>query len=132
MQKLQRAGFDRVLPSVWSRGTTFHASFYAPVEPQLKKAGLDLDPICAIAEEGLKRGIKVMPWFDEYGLMEPSDSEVIQRTPEWVLAQSNGQRWMKMHGNHRMAWLNPAHPAVRNRLIGLVVETLKRCSMYGL
>ena len=131
MQELQRAGFDRVVPNVWSRGTTFHASSYAPVEPQLKKAGLDLDPICTIAEEGRSRGIKVMPWF-EYGLMEPADSEVVQRNPEWVLAQSNGQRWMTMHGNHRMAWLNPAHPAVRKRFIGLVVETLKRCPMYGL
>ena len=39
---------------------------------------------------------------------------------------------MTMHGNHRMAWLNPAHPEVRARFIGLVVETLKRCPMDGL
>ena len=38
---------------------------------------------------------------------------------------------MTMHGNHRMAWLNPAHPEVRARFIGLVVETLKRCPMDG-
>ena len=131
MEQLQRAGFDRVVPNVWSRGTTFHASSYAPVEPQLKKAGVELDPICTIAKEGRKRGIKVMPWF-EYGLMEPASSEVVQNNPDWVLAQSNGQRWMMMHGDHRMAWLNPAHPEVRRRFIGLVVETLKRCPMHGL
>lgn len=31
-----------------------------------------------------------------------------------------------------MAWLNPAHPKMRERFIGVVVETLKRCSMHGL
>ena len=131
MQQLQDAGFNRVVPNVWSRGTTFHRSRFAPVEPPLQKAGVGLDPICTLAAEGRRRGIKVMPWF-EYGLMEPADSSVVRNNPSWVLAKANGQRWMAMHGNHRMAWLNPAHPEVRARFIGLVVETLKRCPMDGL
>ena len=131
MEQLQAAGFNRVLPNVWSRGTTFHRSAYAPVEAPLKKAGLTVDPICTLVEEGRQRGIQVMPWF-EYGLMEPADSEVVRNHPEWVLARADGQRWMLLHGRHRMAWLNPAHPAVRERFIGLVVETLRRCPMQGL
>ena len=95
------------------------------------KAGVEVDPICTLAEEGRKRGIKVMPWF-EYGLMEPADAAVVQEHPEWVLAKADGQRWIAMHGDHRMAWFNPAHPDVRERFIGLVVETLKRCPMDGL
>ena len=131
MDQLQRAGFTRVVPNVWSRGTTFHASRFAPIEPALKQAGVAVDPICTLAEEGRRRGIKVMPWF-EYGLMEPADAAVVQNHPDWVLARADGQRWMTMHGNHRMAWLNPAHPQVRERFIGLVLETLKRCPMDGL
>ena len=131
MERLQRAGFTRVIPNVWSRGTTFHRSRFAPIEPPLQRAGIDIDPICTLAAEGRKRGIKVMPWF-EYGLMEPADSAVVQANPDWVLTRADGQRWMKLHGNHRMSWLNPAHPKVRQRFIGLVVETLKRCSMHGL
>ena len=38
MKQLQEAGFNRVLPNVWSRGTTFHQSAYAPVESALQKA----------------------------------------------------------------------------------------------
>ena len=72
-----------------------------------------------------------MPWF-EYGLMEPADSAVVVAKPDWVMSRADGQRWMAMHGSHRMAWLNPAHPEVRERFIGLVVETLKRCPMHGL
>jgi uncharacterized lipoprotein YddW (UPF0748 family) len=131
MDELQRAGFTRVIPNVWSRGTTFHRSRFAPVEPPLAKVGLGIDPICTLAAEGRKRGIKVMPWF-EYGLMEPADAQVVKDHPDWVLAKANGERTMTMHGRHRMAWLNPAHPKVRERFIGLVVELLQRCSMDGL
>ena len=131
MDQLQQAGFTRVVPNVWSRGTTFHASRFAPIEPALKQVGVAVDPICTLAEEGRRRGIKVMPWF-EYGLMEPADAAVVQNHADWVLARADGQRWMTMHGDHRMAWLNPAHPQVRERFIGLVIETLKRCPMDGL
>ena len=105
-------GLNRVVPNVWSRSTTFNRSRFAPVEPPLQKAGVSLHPICTLAAEGRRRGIKVMPWF-EYGLMEPADSSIVRNNPSWVLAKANGQRWMAMHGNHRMAWLNPAHPEVR-------------------
>ena len=98
MKQLQDAGFNRVVPNVWSRGTTFHQSRFAPVEPPLIKAGVEVDPICTLAEEGRKRGIKVMPWC-EYGLMEPADAAVVREHPEWVLAKADGQRWMAMHGD---------------------------------
>ncbi|MGB1775419.1 MAG: glycoside hydrolase family 10 protein [Synechococcus sp.] len=131
MERLERAGFTRVIPNVWSRGTTFHHSQFAPTEPPLERVGVDLDPICTLAAEGRKRRIQVMPWF-EYGLMEPADSAVLDANPDWVLARADGQRWMELHGNHRMSWLNPAHPEVRQRFIGLVVETLQRCPLHGL
>ena len=131
IQRLAEAGFTRVIPNVWSRGTTFHRSRFAPTEPALAKAGVRLDPICTLAAEGRRKGIKVMPWF-EYGLMEPADSAVVVAKPDWVMSRADGQRWMAMHGSHRMAWLNPTHPEVRERFIGLVVETLKRCPMHGL
>ena len=35
LDQLQQAGFNRVVPNVWSRGTTFHQSRFAPVEPPL-------------------------------------------------------------------------------------------------
>ena len=101
------------------------------MEPPLAKAGVGIDPICTLAAEGQKRGIKVMPWF-EYGLMEPADARVVEDNPDWVLAKANGERTMTMHGRHRMSWLNSAHPEVRERFIGLVVELLQRCSLDGL
>ena len=130
MDELKAAGFNAIYPNVWSRGTTFHRSRYAPVEPALKKAGTQLDPICTLSQQARKRGMKVIPWF-EYGLMEPSDSTIVSQNPEWVLAHADGNTVMTMHGK-KMVWLNPAHPEVRERFVGLVVEVMKRCRMDGL
>ena len=130
MDELKAAGFNAIYPNVWSRGTTFHRSRFAPVEPALKKAGLQLDPICTLTQQARQRGMKVIPWF-EYGLMEPADSAIVRQKPEWVLARADGNTVMTMHGKN-MVWLNPAHPEVRERFIGLVVEVMKRCRMDGL
>lgn len=130
VDELEQAGFSVLYPNVWSRGTTFHTSDFAPLEPALKTAGVTVDPICTLSKEAHKRGMKVVPWF-EYGLMEPASAEVVQANPEWVLSRANGDPVMKMHGKE-MVWLNPAHPQVRERFIGLVVEVMKRCRMDGL
>ena len=37
--ELKEAGFNAIYPNVWSRGTTFHTSRFAPVEPTLAKVG---------------------------------------------------------------------------------------------
>ena len=129
VEELDQAGFTAIYPNVWSRGTTFHRSRFAPVEPSLAKAGIDLDPICTFNTEARKRGMKVIPWF-EYGLMEPADSPVVENHPEWVLAKADGNPIVRLHGKE-MVWLNPAHPEVRERFIGLVVEVMQRCTMYG-
>ena len=130
VNELEQAGFSVLYPNVWSRGTTFHTSEFAPLEPSLETAGVTVDPICTLSKEAHKRGMKVVPWF-EYGLMEPASAEVVQDNPDWVLSRANGDPVMKMHGKE-MVWLNPAHPQVRQRFIGLVVEVMKRCRMDGL
>ncbi|MEB3173168.1 MAG: family 10 glycosylhydrolase [Cyanobacteriota bacterium] len=128
--ELAGAGFNTLYPNVWSRGTTFHRSNHAPLEPALARANPGLDPICRMADAAHARGMQVIPWF-EYGLMEPADAEVVQRNPEWLLARRDGSTTMELHGKP-MAWLNPAHPGVRQRFIGLVSEIVRRCGLDGI
>jgi uncharacterized lipoprotein YddW (UPF0748 family) len=128
--ELKEAGFNAIYPNVWSRGTTFHTSRFAPVEPTLAKAGVNIDPICSFSLEARKQGMKVVPWF-EYGLMQPADSDAVLNNPDWVLAKANGNPVVRMHGKE-MVWLNPAHPEVKERFIGLVVEVLQRCPVHGI
>ena len=83
--------------------------------------------------------MRVIPWF-EYGLMEPADAEVVRRHPEWVLKRADGSSHYAMHGANLKTsplkdlrvWLNPAHPGVRARFIGLISEIVKRCGVDGI
>ncbi|MEB3276274.1 MAG: family 10 glycosylhydrolase, partial [Cyanobacteriota bacterium] len=128
--ELAAAGFNTLYPNVWSRGTTFHRSRFAPLEPALATVNPDLDPICRFTAAAHRRGMQVIPWF-EYGLMEPADAEVVQRQPEWLLQKRDGSTTMELHGKP-MVWLNPAHPGVRQRFIGLVSELVRRCGLDGI
>jgi uncharacterized lipoprotein YddW (UPF0748 family) len=139
VRELAGAGFNTLYPNVWSRGATFHRSRYAPIEPALERVNPDLDPICNLTRAAQNRGMQVVPWF-EYGLMEPADAEVVRAHPDWLLRRSDGSALYAMHGaNLRTSplkdlrvWLNPAHPKVRQRFIGLISEIVQRCGVDGI
>ncbi len=139
VDQLADAGFNTLYPNVWSRGATFHRSRWAPIEPVLARSAPDLDPICRLTRAAQRRGMQVVPWF-EYGLMEPGDAEVVRRNPEWILRRADGSALYAMHGANLQTsplkdlrvWLNPAHPGVRARFIGLIREIVQRCGVDGI
>ncbi|MFN9644169.1 MAG: glycoside hydrolase family 10 protein [Cyanobacteriota bacterium] len=139
VRELAAAGFNTLYPNVWSRGTTFHNSRYAPMEPALARVNPDLDPICRLTKEAQANDMKVVPWF-EYGLMEPADAAVVQANPDWLLRRADGSALYAMHGadlktsplKDLRVWLNPAHPGVRQRFIGLIAEIVQRCGVDGI
>jgi uncharacterized lipoprotein YddW (UPF0748 family) len=139
VEQLAATGFNTLYPNVWSRGATFHRSRWAPVEPTLASNAPTLDPICRLTRAAQRRGMQVIPWF-EYGLMEPGDAEVVRRHPEWILRRADGSALYAMHGANLQTsplkdlrvWLNPAHPGVRARFIGLITEIVQRCGVDGI
>jgi uncharacterized lipoprotein YddW (UPF0748 family) len=128
--ELATAGFNTLYPNVWSRGSTFHRSRWAPIEPALAQTGGNHDPICHLSEQAHRRGLQVIPWF-EYGLMEPATAAVVQQNPEWVLQKRDGSSTIELHGKP-MVFLNPAHPEVRQRFLGLISEIVQRCKVDGI
>ncbi|MBM5816072.1 MAG: hypothetical protein FJ083_05645 [Cyanobacteria bacterium K_Offshore_surface_m2_239] len=139
VRELADAGFNTLYPNVWSRGATFHKSRWAPIEPALARVDAELDPICRLTREAQARGMQVVPWF-EYGLMEPADAPVVQANPDWLLRRADGSTLYAMHGANLKTsplkdlrvWLNPAHPGVRQRFIGLIAEIVQRCGVDGI
>ncbi|MFM9088982.1 MAG: glycoside hydrolase family 10 protein, partial [Cyanobium sp.] len=139
VQELAGAGFNTLYPNVWSRGTTFHNSRYAPIEPALAQVNPDLDPICRLTRSAQRQRMQVVPWF-EYGLMEPADAAVVRANPDWLLRRADGSALYAMHGadlrtsplKDLRVWLNPAHPKVRERFIGLIAEIVQRCGVDGI
>jgi uncharacterized lipoprotein YddW (UPF0748 family) len=139
VEELADAGFNTLYPNVWSRGTTFHTSLYAPMEPALAEVNGALDPICRLTRDAQARGMQVVPWF-EYGLMEPADAAIVRANPDWLLRRADGSTLYAMHGANLKTsplkdlrvWLNPAHPRVRQRFIGLIAEIVQRCGVDGI
>jgi uncharacterized lipoprotein YddW (UPF0748 family) len=139
VRELAAAGFNTLYPNVWSRGTTFHRSRYAPMESALAQVNPDLDPICRLTRDAQAMGMQVVPWF-EYGLMEPADAAIVQANPDWLLRRADGSALYAMHGadlktsplKDLRVWLNPAHPGVRQRFIGLIAEIVQRCGVDGI
>jgi len=139
VRELASSGFNTLYPNVWSRGATFHTSQYAPTEPELLRRASGFDPICRITRSAQRNNMQVIPWF-EYGLMEPADAEVVRLHPDWVLQRSDGSSLYAMHGadlktsplRDLRVWLNPAHPGVRQRFIGLIREIVQRCGVDGI
>ena len=58
VEELSAAGFNTLYPNVWSRGTTFHRSRWAPMEPALLQSAPKLDPICRFTEAAHRRGLR--------------------------------------------------------------------------
>ena len=139
VQELAASGFNTLYPNVWSRGATFHSSQFAPTEPELLRRAPGFDPICRITRTAQRNNMQVIPWF-EYGLMEPADAEVVRQHPDWVLQRSDGSSLYALHGadlktsplRDLRVWLNPAHPGVRQRFIGLIREIVQRCGVDGI
>ncbi|MEB3199582.1 MAG: family 10 glycosylhydrolase [Synechococcaceae cyanobacterium] len=139
VQELAASGFNTLYPNVWSRGATFHASQHAPLEPELQRRAPTLDPICRLTRAAQRQNMQVIPWF-EYGLMEPADAEVVRQHPDWLLQRADGSTLYAMHGadlkrsplRDLRVWLNPAHPGVRQRFIGLITEIVQRCGVDGI
>ncbi len=64
VKELAAAGFNTLYPNVWSRGTTFHNSRYAPIEPALAQVNAGLDPICRLTRAAQSQRMQVVPWFE--------------------------------------------------------------------
>ena len=62
VDQLAATGFNTLYPNVWSRGTTFHRSRWAPIEPTLASSAPTLDPICRLTRAAQRRGMQVIPW----------------------------------------------------------------------
>jgi uncharacterized lipoprotein YddW (UPF0748 family) len=137
INRLKRLKFNTLYPTVWNRGYTLYPSKVAQ-----KYFGVAIDPtpglqkrdmLAEAVQMGHAQGFAVIPWF-EYGLMTEDDSELMQSHPEWITKRQDGSQ-VFLHGEnnqHRLTWLNPAHPEVQTFLTNLIVEVVKKYDIDGI
>ncbi|QLE57086.1 glycoside hydrolase family 10 protein [Nostoc sp. TCL26-01] len=134
LQRLDELNFNTVYPAVWNWGYTLYPSKVAA-----KVIGKSLDPtpglqgrdmLKEIVDQGHKRGLTVIPWF-EFGFMAPADSLLAKNRPQWLTNRSDGTRIVK-EGTHNRVWLNPFRPDVQQFIQDLIIEIVSNYDIDGI
>lgn len=153
LHQLAQLNFNTVYPVVWNRGHTFYPSEVAKrqtgrsQEPLLEVFKLGQDVLAAIALQGHKQGLRVIPWF-EYGFMAPANSALAQRHTDWLTSRRDSTKmvkegWKQNLGNlnaisdrqpiaSQAVWLNPLHPEVQQFILDLIVEVVTKYDVDGI
>jgi uncharacterized lipoprotein YddW (UPF0748 family) len=138
LKNLAELGFNTIYPAVWQRGYTLYPSevarefIGADILPH--SPFVDRDLLAEIIELAQPLKMRVVPWF-EYGLMVPPQSEVARRYPDLLTLDLNGkiQRIQGANGKQDPhAWLNPCHDRVRQFMVDLIADVVKRYPVAGI
>ncbi|MDJ0688124.1 MAG: glycoside hydrolase family 10 protein [Xenococcaceae cyanobacterium MO_188.B32] len=127
--------FNTLYPTVWNWGYTLYPSPIAEavsgkaVDPIEELKGRDI--LQEIIEEGHKRQMAVIPWF-EFGFMAPADSALAKRHPEWLTKRQDGNIIWWEGKQHQRVWLNPLHPEVQQFITNLIVEIVSHYDVDGI
>jgi uncharacterized lipoprotein YddW (UPF0748 family) len=134
LQRLNELNFNTVYPAVWNWGYTLYPSKVAAqvigrsLDPTPGLQGRDM--LKEIVDEGHKKGLTVIPWF-EFGFMAPADSLLAKNRPQWLTNRSDGSRIVK-EGKHDRVWLNPFRPEVQQFIQDLIVEIVRNYDIDGI
>ena len=154
VSELAQQGITTIYPAVWNHG---HSLFSSQV---IQKAGgsarnpwVNLpipfsDPLSGLVRQTRRQQLRLIPWF-EYGLMIPTDSDIIKRHPDWLTQRQDGslsdsQNSQTSNSINPLAalrqavlgkeqgWLNLFHADVQQFLVDLIVEVVTRYPVDGI
>ena len=152
--ELAQQGMTTIYPAVWNHG---HSLFSSQV---IRKAGgsarnpwVNLpipfsDPLSGLVRQTRRQQLRLIPWF-EYGLMIPTDSDIIKRHPDWLTQRQDGSLSDSQNAQpsnsinpltalrqailgKEQGWLNPFHAEVQQFLVDLIVEVVTRYPVDGI
>ena len=152
--ELAQQGITTLYPAVWNHGhTLFDSQVVRNAGGSARNPWVNLpipfsDPLSGLVTQTRRQQLRLIPWF-EYGLMIPTDSEIIKRHPDWLTQRqdrsisdpqkSSTSNFMNPLASLRKAvlgkeqgWLNPFHADVQQFLIDLIVEVVTRYPVDGI
>ncbi len=97
------------------------------------------DPLKYLIQKAKQYGIEVHAWLNVYNLLTLPDTSyrlavsqprhiAIDENNRWntkLFAKNSSGEWLITSNNHKLIWLDPANPFVRNYLVSVVVELVK-------
>lgn len=156
VRRAEAGGFNTLLVQVRGRGDAWYHSSLEPRALQLAHLPPDYDPLALILAEAAPRGIQVHAWINVHVVasteLPPVDPlHLMHANPEWLalprglVGELGGvspwdpryvaglQRWTRANANQvEGLYTSPAHPAVRDRVVGVVQELVDRYPLDGI
>jgi uncharacterized lipoprotein YddW (UPF0748 family) len=100
------------------------------------------DPLAELIERAHAQGIEVHAWVNAYAawMGDTPPAAGVQPTPMYhEFNEQYGNDWIEWAGDHPLAlgeseylWANPAHPAVKDRIVAVCKDLLSRYDLDGL
>lgn len=155
VRRTDEAGFNTLLVQVRGRGDAYYESGVEPRSPWLGGTERDFDPLAVLLDEAHRRGLEVHAWVVAqlvWGLSPlPDDPDhLVNRHPEWLsvprgLAEDLWRveprdpgfvqalhAWAVDNGDRvEGLFVDPGHPAVRDRLVAVVQDLLQSYDLDG-
>ena len=130
IENISRARLNTVFFQVRSRGDAMYRSLYEPWSARLTGTlGRDpgWDPLEFAIAEAHNRGLEIHAWFNVY-IARTSPTPVPRTNPPHVVRAH--PEWVKMHRG--AWWMDPAIPEVRNYLVRVVLDLVRKYDLDGL
>ena len=152
--ELAQQGITTLYPAVWNHGhTLFDSRVIQKAGGSARNPWVNLpipfsDLLSGLVTQTRRQQLRLIPWF-EYGLMIPTDSEIIKRHPDWLTQRQDGRisdfptsqpfdfmnplaSLRRLVLGNAQGWLNPFHADVQQFLIDLMVEVVTRYPVDGI
>lgn len=133
----KKYGFNTLFVQVRGRGDAFYDSRFEPRSEELAGAPAGFDPLAVAVEEGHQAGLQVHAWMNTFFVWHKkrrpySSRHVVNRHPEWLVADRQGHTRLTEHGDCEGAFLDPAVPEVREHTKNVFLDVATRYAVDGI
>jgi len=123
VKRIADAGFNVILPEVFSHGYTIYPSKTAEkygIQKQ-NSAFLNFDPLEVLVEESKKQGVEIHTWFSVFYVGLNTLDPILSKYPSWAAVNKDGTLGYNREGNH-LYFASPLSLEFREYVTDLMVE----------
>lgn len=133
----KKYGFNTLFVQVRGRGDAFYDSRFEPRSEELAGAPTTFDPLAVAVAEGHRAGLQVHAWMNTFFVWHKkrrpySSRHVVNRHPEWLVADRQGRTRLTERGDCEGAFLDPAVPEVREHTKNVFLDVATRYAVDGI
>jgi len=136
LQTLKNANMNTVLFQVRARGDLMYPSQYEPWAASLSGGNLGInpgyDPLQFIIQEAHQRGMELHAWWNVFIVASSSSPPYSYGLPHVAAVHPEWVRVYKYSNGSKELWLDPGIPEVRNYLVTLAMEMIRKYDIDGI